>query len=379
MRIGIMLLLSLYLSCMPGNQAPVNVEYENVILIAIDSLRVDRCGFMGGVTGQTDNLDKLALRSVVFEDCYTPISLSGPSLTATLTGWDPLRSGIIEENRVWDPGMPSLVSRFAPSFYTSGIPASYKISGDLGYDEGFMMYTGYGYGTFPDRTRNEIIEVAFKDLQNNWGVPTFVMIHFYDTNIEFDRHLSTSAPRFIDVNTPSPVGLMPIFDAYNNYNYAFKYTDAVRAMDLYEAGIYDLDKTLGDFLNQLERDGYFNDSLIVIWALHGESLGENHYYGYGGCNEQENHVPLLMHFPGDQYGGTRVPGLTSVIDILPTVLDAFAIPLPESVNGISQLPRIIDPTLPGRDVQFEIATTTRPLVPYYVFDGTWRTSIDSLQ
>src|SRR5258707_1094408 len=42
----------------------------NLVLITLESTRADRIGFLGGKSGTTPNLDKLAAESLVFEHAY---------------------------------------------------------------------------------------------------------------------------------------------------------------------------------------------------------------------------------------------------------------------------------------------------------------------
>jgi arylsulfatase A-like enzyme len=54
------------------------------------------------------------------------------------------------------------------------------------------------------------------------------------------------------------------------------------------------------------------------------------------------HVPLLMRFPGGGAAGTRVAGVARQIDILPTVLDYLALPVPTGLPGRSLLSSLED-------------------------------------
>ena len=63
-------------------------------------------------------------------------------------------------------------------------------------------------------------------------------------------------------------------------------------------------------------------------------------------------VPLLVYIPGVSSGVYK--GITSAIDIMPTVLDAMNESIPEHVEGMSLLPRVHDKTIKGRD--FTVST-----------------------
>jgi arylsulfatase A-like enzyme len=44
-------------------------------------------------------------------------------------------------------------------------------------------------------------------------------------------------------------------------------------------------------------------------------------------------VPLIVHFPGDQYAGVRVPALAESLDVAPTVLSAVGLRAPSDYQG----------------------------------------------
>jgi arylsulfatase A-like enzyme len=61
-------------------------------------------------------------------------------------------------------------------------------------------------------------------------------------------------------------------------------------------------------------------------------------------------VPFIVHAPG--VAAHRVPGLASLVDIAPTVLDLLRIAAPD-VDGVSLVPALIGKPLPDRAVYAE--------------------------
>jgi len=61
----------------------------NIILITLDTVRVDRMGFMGSQRGLTPSLDALARQSVVFTRAYAQVPLTTASHATILTGTYP--------------------------------------------------------------------------------------------------------------------------------------------------------------------------------------------------------------------------------------------------------------------------------------------------
>jgi len=99
----------------------------------------------------------------------------------------------------------------------------------------------------------------------------------------------------------------------------------------YRESIMAADAALGEFLDELQRQGRLDGALIVISADHGESF-EQGLIGHAGprLHDVLIRVPLVLKLPGQQVG--RVIGQpVSQADLAPTLLDmAGAPPLPRA-------------------------------------------------
>ena len=77
---------------------------------------------------------------------------------------------------------------------------------------------------------------------------------------------------------------------------------------------------------------------------HGDPLA---VWDYSPLYEELVALPLLIYIPGVRPGAYT--GLTSAIDVMPTVLDILGVPVPEWVQGRSLLPLMRDPSAKGRE------------------------------
>lgn len=89
---------------------------------------------------------------------------------------------------------------------------------------------------------------------------------------------------------------------------------------------------LGDFLDELRRQGRLDAALVIVTSDHGESF-EKGYYGHAGpmLHEALVRVPLIVKLPG-QREGRVINEVVSQADLAPTVLDivgAAALPAAE--------------------------------------------------
>jgi tetratricopeptide (TPR) repeat protein len=106
---------------------------------------------------------------------------------------------------------------------------------------------------------------------------------------------------------------------------------------------------VGKLLDYLRSQGLFNNSLIVVAADHGESLGEHGELTHSiFLYDSTIHVPMLLKLPGNRFGGQHVRATASLVDLAPTVLDALGQKPPPAMQGHSLLPLIGNPNPENR-------------------------------
>lgn len=112
-----------------------------------------------------------------------------------------------------------------------------------------------------------------------------------------------------------------------------------RLQHTYAGAVAYVDAGLDLLLEELRRRGLLDDFLVVVTSDHGLPLGEHGIFGLHRpwLHDELVHVPLLMRLPGAAESGRRIAALTQSVDLMPTLLEAFAVPAPP-VHGSSLLP-----------------------------------------
>ena len=82
-----------------------------------------------------------------------------------------------------------------------------------------------------------------------------------------------------------------------------------------------IDEKLGRLMDTLERTGLADNTIVVMTADHGEMMGERGMWFKQHFFEWAARVPLIVSHPGSP-GGHRVSQNVSLIDLMPTLLDA---------------------------------------------------------
>jgi arylsulfatase A-like enzyme len=104
--------------------------------------------------------------------------------------------------------------------------------------------------------------------------------------------------------------------------------------DMYDAEVAYQDDYLGQLFTALAERSRAQDTLTVIVADHGDSLGEHNYFGHAFVAYQELvQVPLVLHWPRKIPAGKRVETPVSTRRVYHTLLDAVGV-LPKSVNKL---------------------------------------------
>ena len=337
------------LSCSGGEGSRSSYSSPPVILVSLDTCRADRLGCYGSPAGATPNLDALAKESVLFTDCISQSSNTGPSHRSLFTGQFPSRHQHSMYQYVRSPYMLAGLLRDA-GYETVGFAGGGFMAPELGFAEGFDFYTVKNDdGPSPVRRGFRTIlpqaERWYEERMDgpNRDRPWFMFLHTYDIHCPYwptepfrttygswytgDLDLRTLCGReafdgFIRGETP------PSNDDLNYLN------------NMYDAGIAMTDAMLGEFMDKLRDDGTLDEALLIVTSDHGESLGEHRWVGHNHFWEEQLKVPLLIRFPDKRYAGMRSEEPVMLVDVLPTILDELGLAQPGGVQGESLLPVI---------------------------------------
>lgn len=147
------------------------------------------------------------------------------------------------------------------------------------------------------------------------------------------------------------------------------------------ACIDNIDQQIGRIVARLESMGALENTYVIFTSDHGMSVGRHGLMGKQNLYEHTWRVPFIVRGPGIQ-GGTRAPGNSYLMDVLPTLCDLAGIPVPPTVEGLS-IRSVLEGEAPTvRDVLYGVyAGGKRPgiravkqgdwkLIRYSATDGT---------
>jgi len=291
-----------------------------VILVSVDTLRADHLSCYGYTRFLTPHIDALRDEGTLFAQTDSVIPLTMPSHTSLLTSTYPFVNGVEENEDKLGPALPTLATILQSKGYrTAAFIGGYFLARRFGLDRGFDVYDA----PFSDsaslarpldlkRPAARVTEGAIRWLKVNSRPPFFVFVHLFDLHEPYNP----------------PASLKGRYGA-----------------DEYDAELGYADEVLGRFWSFLKRKHLYDQSLIILIADHGESLGEHGESTHGYFIYQSTlHVPLIVKWPkGSRNYARQVATPVSLIDVAPTILEVLGISAPPTFQGQS----LMDLASPG--------------------------------
>ena len=135
------------------------------------------------------------------------------------------------------------------------------------------------------------------------------------------------------------------------------------AIAMYYGMVSAIDHEVGRFLGELDDRGLAEETIVVYLSDHGDYMGEHRMIrkskAFYDCLTQ---VPLMVRWSGELEGGQRRPDLTSIVDIMPTLLELCGLDAPAGVQGRSFAPLLRGEACEPRDaVLLEGGTMDAPV------------------
>lgn len=103
------------------------------------------------------------------------------------------------------------------------------------------------------------------------------------------------------------------------------------------------DAQIGRVLDELDRLGLANNTIVVLWGDHGWHLGEQGLWCKHSNFEVATRTPLVIRVPKQKVPGGKATGLTELVDIYPTLCQLCNLPAPMGLEGLSLVPLLDDP------------------------------------
>ena len=124
------------------------------------------------------------------------------------------------------------------------------------------------------------------------------------------------------------------------------------------------DAQIGKVISELEKQGFADDIIIVLWADHGWLLGKHNKWCKHTNFEDAIHVPFLVHVAGVINIGMHTKALVELTDIFSSLTELSGIPTPPISSDNNKLHTCVDsnsvePLLSNPDQQWNKGAFTQ--------------------
>jgi len=282
---------------------------SNVVVVFLESVGANATQIGHGNPTTTPFLNALAADSIVGERAYVVASSTYKAHVAALCGVEPYFTGDRElfEGAYDFRCLPELLGEqgYKTAYFTSSSREALNwtvLVDNLGFDE------MYGYEDMPTD--------GFES-SNSWAYEDAILLGPSE-----DWVARQEAPFLASYMVCAPHFEYLPLSRYGQEDY---HTDPIK--NRYLNSVRYVDGFLEELIGSYEALGVLDRTIFVIVGDHGESFGE-HIPRQHNANPYEEvvRVPLLIYAPGLIEEGHRASGLTSQLDITPTLLDLLEVP-----------------------------------------------------
>jgi arylsulfatase A-like enzyme len=370
-------------------------QQPNILFIAIDDLNDWVSPLNGNKQAITPNMDKLTKSgAMVFKNAVTPAPICGPSRSAILSGFLPTTSGIYgnAHNMLYsdivkkNPTLPEYFSlngyhtlSNGKLFHKHGTKNGLTDFGEWAFDE-FARARRYNkdaadknlvtssksgaingvvkpeykqkkaklsWGptkeSFEETVDYGVADWARKQLKRDFDKPFFMSVGF------IKPHLPWFVPKeFFEMYDVDNIEDLLIkeddladitnsegkqkFKASAEYKWIKKHNLSKEATRAYLANVSFVDKCLGVVMDALEKSGYADNTIVVIWGDHGWHLGEKQRYLKNTLWSEAVKPPFFVKLPGmKELVISDKP--VSLLDLYPTLINLANLPKKGNLDG----------------------------------------------
>lgn len=289
---------------------------SRIVVYVIDALRPDHLGLYGYNRDTAPTISALAREGATFTRCFF-------KTTWTLLSVENIFSGMHGSAYIDDRGahrvedcVELLPEYFQEAGWRTGLVT-----------ENPFLTQRYNFTQYFEFVGNSSVS-GYKD-KANWSMETYAHFEGFLEQVK-------NVPFFLYVHTMEAHSPLVMPDSISP-----EFTkDTTLKDDLvgwYDSAVHMADQNLANFIALLKERDFYDNTLLIVTADHGETLpgGWSNGIHTGPPFLERVHVPLIVHWPGVVPDGTVFDDLVQQLDLAPTLLNAARLPRPSQFQGDS--------------------------------------------
>ncbi|MGH9338145.1 MAG: sulfatase family protein [Acidobacteriota bacterium] len=370
-------------------------EIRNVLVVMGDDHAAYVLGAYGNEIVRTPNLDRLAAEGVRFRRAYANSPVCTPSRQSLITGRLPHATGVTLLRTPLSSDQVTIADHLKQlGFETGAIGKMHFNSGSSGDD-----HHGFDYRTDradyrrrlqerPPRKSSQGIRVKppwkpFRDPARIWLNADSLPVGVYDRDSE-GTYYASRAIEFLKENRDRRFCLwLSFYEPHSPFDFPIEYAGRYRPEEMplprageederwipavfrdltdedkrgiiasYYSSVEYLDKNVGLVLEELDRLGLADSTLVVYAGDHGYLLGHHGRFEKHMMWEEAVRAPLILRNKPRLGPAKSTEAMVEFIDLVPTVLELLGTPPLASAQGRSLVPLLDGQTTRHREFVF---------------------------
>ena len=367
------------------------MERPNIVFILSDDQGSWAMHNAGTEELVTPNLDRMAQEGIRFDEFYCVSPVCSPARASILTGRIPSAHGVHDwlaggnidtvrynkaalenpygyrdegEPIAYTAGMPTYTDALADIGYTCALSGKWHLGDSVrpqhGFDKWFTLGQGgclyyhpdivengeitvrhgeYVTDVITDRACENIRELAKADR------PFYLSVHYTAPHNPWGR--DQHPKKWVDHYDKCTFDEIPDVPDHPDMMTGPVYGTSARRENLigYYAAISAMDEGIGRIRTELEKNGVWDQTIMIFTSDNGMSMGHHGIWGKGNGTYPMNmydtavKVPFLMTWPGHIHDpGMPSREMVSAYDIFPTLCELTGAAYPEGLPGVSFAP-----------------------------------------
>jgi len=326
----------------------IKKDAPNILLVTVDTLRADHLSLYSYPRDTSPNIDALGNKGAVFTQSRAQATVTLASHQSILTSQYPDDTGGLGNVFPFDPETPTLAKILHEQGYRTGaVVSNFNLRKAMGLATDFDYYDDDLSSQEQNRKVYEkppkqVTVSAVQWLRENKNQRYFLWVHYqsphgpYLPAPPFDRKFlreDYSNSEKVKISKQNyEKGTIPDYQKLGTRSEYDYYVDS------YDGEISEMDHWIGVLIDEMNKMGLMENTLVVFTSDHGESLGEHDWYFSHGQHvyEDQAQVPLVIYYPEIVTGPVRIDAPVQGVDIMPTILDVCGLDY-GNLRGISLL------------------------------------------